>query len=86
MFGWYIADAMALSDALSRMTGDFFLKNLVANQSTAGIDDVLGNVISHDTVERIDGLAGFRCRDPDPYKQASPRLDFRREFQRICFR
>ena len=35
MFGWYIAVAMALSEALSRMRGDFFLKNLVANQSTA---------------------------------------------------
>ena len=35
VFGWYIAVAMASSEALSRMRGDFFLKNLVANQSTA---------------------------------------------------
>ena len=35
VFGWYIAIAMASSEALLRMRGDLFLLNFVANQSTA---------------------------------------------------
>ena len=34
MFGWYIAIAIALLEALSGTRGDLFLKNLVASHRT----------------------------------------------------
>ena len=51
MFSWYIADVMALSDAVSRMTGDFFLKQFGCKPRHRSVDDVLGGVTAYATTK-----------------------------------